>query len=184
MPNRATYLEQYRDPYSGIKVAKDRPKVLGKSLFSRRATNLVPRGHFKLVGLPEMAVGIGSDNMESRAVSRAQYPQLTVLERIFLQELFKRHLTPGVDFEIQEKIAGGKQMPGGYAPDFTLYRPQKTAVEVQGEIYHQGLVPAVRDEVKAMYEKSIGFEEVLYIHEDELRSDDLTQAWFQRELGM
>ena len=184
MPSRNTYLEQYRNPYSGIKVPRDRPKVLGKSLFQRQASTTVPRGHYGLVGLPSMAVGIGSVDMESRAVPRAQYPQLTVLERIFLRELYRRHLQLGIDFVMQEPIEGGKQMPGGFAPDFTIYRPQKTAVEVQGDVYHMGLVPAMRDEVKAMYEKSVGFEEVLYIHETELRSDDLTQAWFQRELGM
>lgn len=184
MPRRQSYEELYRDPYSGIHVPKDRPKVLGKPLFRSKVTTTAPHGHFKLVGLPEMATGLGQADLERRAASKAQYPQMTVLERIFLRELFRRGLQVGRDFLMQEAIEGGKQVPGGFAPDFTLFLPQKTAVEVQGDVYHMGLVPAVRDEVKAMYLKGLGFEQVLYIHEDELRSDDLTQAWFARELGM
>src|SRR5512143_2949360 len=113
MPNRRSWEEQYRNPYSGVHVPKDRPKVLGKPLFRSKPTTTAPRGHFKLVGLPEVATGLGQENLELRAASKAQYPELTVLERIFLRELFRRHWQIGRDFIMQESIAGGKQVPGG-----------------------------------------------------------------------
>ena len=185
MPRQQSYEEIYRNPFGQPRRAKDGPKMLGKSLFKRLPTGLTPRGHYKLAGLPVLSVGIGSVDLERRAVPLAQYPLLTVLERIFFKELNRRGLQLGRDFQIQESIEGGKTLPGGYAPDFTLYLGRgRTSVEVQGNIYHKGLVPAVRDEVKEMFLKSVGFEQVLYIDEDTLRSDDLTQAWFRRELGM
>ena len=185
MPRQSEWQEAYKNPFGNPKKVRGRPEILGKSLFKRRAEGLVPFGHFRDVGLQSPATRIGVPDLERRAVPRSQYPLLTVLERIFLKELLRRHLRPGVDFVMQESIEGGKTMPGGYAPDFTLFLPGgKTSVEVQGDVYHKGIVPAARDEVKEMFLKSVGFVQVLYIEEQTLRSDDLTQQWLRREIGL
>lgn len=185
MPRQRAYTEKYRNPYEqphrARGVARD---ITGTPLNSRARRNLYSRGHFRMSHLPALGVMPGPDDMERRAISKTQYPQYTLLERIFMKELLNRRLVWGADFDVQVSLNGGKTVRGGFAPDIVIYHPRNCAVEVQGGTWHSGIVDDIKDEVKEMWEKANGIPEVLYVDEYTLASPDLTRQWFRQNLGI
>lgn len=185
MPRRTAYTEKYRNPYEEPKkprgVARD---VLGQPILNRAKRNVYIRGHARMTHLPSVSVMPTPDDLERRAISKAQYPQYTVLERIFMREMMNRHMLWGSDFDVQVSLNGGKTVRGGFAPDIVIYHPRYCAVEVQGGTWHSGIVDAIKDEVKEMWEKANGIPEVLYIEDYTLADADLTRQWFRQNLGL
>lgn len=82
----------------------------------------------------------------------------------------RRGLEPGVDFQYQGQVEGGRRQPGGLVPDFVIYggvRP--IAVNVQGLYWHLGtaahLAATRREEAQYL---AAGYDYVP-VYEDDLR---------------
>lgn len=59
----------------------------------------------------------------------------TLPERILYKALLDRHLVPGVDFDAQSSLAGGRMNLGGQVADY-LFPYAMTIIQVQGDYWH------------------------------------------------
>lgn len=57
-------------------------------------------------------------------------------EIVTFNTLVRIGLTPGVDFEFQSKMLGGRLDKGGLILDFLIFDPPNLAINVNGEFFH------------------------------------------------
>jgi hypothetical protein len=88
-----------------------------------------------------------------------------------LQRLGKR---PGIDFDFQSSLQGGRIERGGMVLDFILFDPQNVAINVQGEYWHyqQGSERIARDKIQRASSASMGFT-LVYIDESDAIANPL-----------
>ena len=90
-------------------------------------------------------------------------------EYLCWQALLSLGLCPGIDFQYQSQLAGGRVDKGGRVIDFLIFNPPDIAINVQGLFYHYEKGSAVRqsDILTRAYLASLGIK-LIFIDEDDL----------------
>jgi len=93
-------------------------------------------------------------------------------EYLCWKALLSLGLKPGIDFEYQSQLAGGRLSKGGRIIDFEIYNPPDIAINVQGVFYHYEKGAAVRqsDVLTREYLATLGIK-LIFIDEDDLIDD-------------
>ena len=93
-------------------------------------------------------------------------------EYLCWQALLKLGLKPGIDFEYQSQLAGGRLDKGGRVIDFLIFNPPNIAINVQGVYYHYEKGAAVRqsDILTRAFLATEGIN-LIFIDEDDLIDD-------------
>lgn len=121
---------------------------------------------------------IGADPLEARAVSHAQI-RGTLPERILWLELVKRHWVPGLDFDFQSSLEGGRFELGGMVVDF-IFRDLRVALRVQS-VWHTHALQKARDREQAQALASFGFT-VLDLWDETIYNSAALEEWLRRNL--
>jgi len=80
-------------------------------------------------------------------VTQAQAPASfagSLPEYAALQALIRLGKQPGIDFDFQSPLMGGRLSKGGVILDFLFFDPPDLAINIQGIYYHYGFGPEVK----------------------------------------
>lgn len=97
---------------------------------------------------------VGEDPLEARAVPRWQVVGF-LRERIVYRWLVEAHLIPGVDFDFQSSMMGGRAEMGGLVIDF-VFPHRKLVLQVAGPTHKENLREA-KDEEQRLILASWGY---------------------------
>ena len=95
-------------------------------------------------------------------------------EYLCWQALLKLGLKPGIDFEYQSQLAGGRLDKGGRVIDFLIFNQPNIAINVQGVYYHYEKGAAVRqsDILTRAFMAAEGIN-LIFVDEDDLIDDPI-----------
>tara|TARA_R100001086_G_scaffold232612_1_gene153905 strand:- start:136 stop:537 length:402 start_codon:yes stop_codon:yes gene_type:complete len=93
-------------------------------------------------------------------------------EYIVFQTLVRLGFEPGIDFNFQSPLFGGRLEKGGVVIDFLFFNPPDLAINVQGSFYHQeqGVVAVQRDRIARAQLAGQGIN-LIFIDEDDIKAD-------------
>lgn len=124
---------------------------------------------------------VGIDPLEARAVPQ-EIVRGTLPERIVWQYLVsKLHFQPGVDFDFQSSLEGGRMNLGGMVVDF-IFPYLKITLQVQG-FHHRQFLQARKDAEQYINLKLRGYE-VYELWEDEIYDEYVFEEIMRRIFGL
>ena len=117
-----------------------------------------------------------TDIQEERAIPE-YLVKGTLPERIVYLELVKRHFVPGIDFDFQSSIEGGRAEFGGLVADFVLEK-YRLIINPLGP-FHFSTIGHARDREQESILASLGFT-VIFLELFIIESPFLLEQWFRQ----
>lgn len=124
---------------------------------------------------------VGEDQLEARAVS-ADRVRGTLPERIVYQYLASRlRFAPGIDFDFQSSLQGGRMELGGIVADF-LFELLRIVIQVQGPT-HDTFLRQRKDEEQISALSDMGYR-VFELDDETIYNEYKLEEWMRRTFGL